>query len=557
MWSSQGFPQALHPVALPLELVDALNQTYFLHLLANEPDKVIPPGKSLLSMLAHSHIAGDKPESTARMEDLEDRIKEAAHKAFWDEAFETLSSPEPSVQLKRLRVLYNDLKDTLAPLFPLNHPTMQTLSSPLAPTTSPLHSAASLLKEVLVAVKQRCAPARDQAVNELLHLLTEIPTHSALTDPSSLHKRREAVVNVILKVIQSTLTFSEVMKEDVNQFVLGAMSEAQIESVVRQQAKARERELVLKLWSAPGTSGQHVIRERWHSWVEQVDTDATLDGGQMKGKWKLRLLQALQHTASVSCVVIPSKSFASAAGPAVNGDHLSTSPNALPPQFLFTVPKLVSVQNYMQALVITAALRSLFRVPAHSNIFASPPVATATNFSQRVWTILAGEIEATQAVHRPDDIEETKITHLVDELIMARRAITELGVEEEQHLRAAADNLLRPEDPVYLLLHRRLVTVLRERLFASPVDIDNRNLIPEKMKTGKDMPHDRAGKRLRLDVNRATSSESVLMGRTRTGMSVPTPKGFEDPVLALEVNRLFSRLLSCVVWVEEVWGDLV
>ena len=70
--------------SLPLELVESLNHAYFLYVLATEPHKVTPPGKSLLSMLLHSQLS-----STTKGEDdaqpLLERVKEVAHKAFWDE----------------------------------------------------------------------------------------------------------------------------------------------------------------------------------------------------------------------------------------------------------------------------------------------------------------------------------------------------------------------------------------------------------------------------------------------------------------------------------------
>jgi hypothetical protein len=47
---------------LPMELSALLNQTYFLHLLATEPETVIPDGKSLLSMMAHSRL---KPQTAS------------------------------------------------------------------------------------------------------------------------------------------------------------------------------------------------------------------------------------------------------------------------------------------------------------------------------------------------------------------------------------------------------------------------------------------------------------------------------------------------------------
>jgi hypothetical protein len=71
-------------MALPTELIDSLNQTYFLHLLVNDKDKVVPPGKSVLSMLMHSNFRLPQSESDGHS-DLVQRVKEAAHKVFWRE----------------------------------------------------------------------------------------------------------------------------------------------------------------------------------------------------------------------------------------------------------------------------------------------------------------------------------------------------------------------------------------------------------------------------------------------------------------------------------------
>lgn len=75
----QSLPQS---TLLPIELVDILNHTYFLHLLATDQSKVIPPGKSLLSMMS-------KPHARERREDdlptLQEKVEEVIHRAFWDE----------------------------------------------------------------------------------------------------------------------------------------------------------------------------------------------------------------------------------------------------------------------------------------------------------------------------------------------------------------------------------------------------------------------------------------------------------------------------------------
>lgn len=75
-------PTAGVTTILPNGLIEVLNYSYFLHLLVTDPDRVLPPGKSLLSVMA-------KPQSMTRDEGelpkLRDRIQDVVHRAFWDE----------------------------------------------------------------------------------------------------------------------------------------------------------------------------------------------------------------------------------------------------------------------------------------------------------------------------------------------------------------------------------------------------------------------------------------------------------------------------------------
>lgn len=66
---------------LPLDLLDLLNQVYFLHILATEPRKVLPPGKSLLS--AFSGVNTDEHNDHA--DAVKNRVQGIVHRAFWDE----------------------------------------------------------------------------------------------------------------------------------------------------------------------------------------------------------------------------------------------------------------------------------------------------------------------------------------------------------------------------------------------------------------------------------------------------------------------------------------
>ena len=67
-------------LVLPVELIDTLNHAYFLHLLATDPAQVLPPAKSLLSVMSRSHSAADDTKPT-----LHSKVEDIVHKAFWDE----------------------------------------------------------------------------------------------------------------------------------------------------------------------------------------------------------------------------------------------------------------------------------------------------------------------------------------------------------------------------------------------------------------------------------------------------------------------------------------
>lgn len=68
---------------LPHELIEVLNQTYFLHLLATEPETVIPSGKSLFSMVASTALLRGKAEEPTAV--LHDKVEKAIHGAFWNQ----------------------------------------------------------------------------------------------------------------------------------------------------------------------------------------------------------------------------------------------------------------------------------------------------------------------------------------------------------------------------------------------------------------------------------------------------------------------------------------
>jgi hypothetical protein len=74
---------SIDPLVLPQELVDVLNHTYFLHILATDPTRVLPPGKSLLSLLSRPHSINARTKDSPP--NLHDKVEDMVHKAFWNE----------------------------------------------------------------------------------------------------------------------------------------------------------------------------------------------------------------------------------------------------------------------------------------------------------------------------------------------------------------------------------------------------------------------------------------------------------------------------------------
>lgn len=398
------------------------------------------------------------------------------------------------MQLPRLKLLLNDIYTALVPLFPAGHHILTVLSAPLAPTSSPLHTARNYCCDILVALRERCAPARDASIDALSASLTDPPT-----DPLDLAK-------IVVEAIRSILKLAEMMKDDLSQFVLGTMGEAQLARSVADEARTRERALVLDLWK------QSTIREDIAVWLADLSPSYSLTVVPPPRKWVLRVVQALGVTEPVACP-LPTKPL----GPE-NGLPPPV-PNILPPPFFFSTPELFYIQNFLQAIIIAAALRTL--VPAS----VSPPA----DFMYRIWTLLLASINE-------EDVEQdTHLVNLADELI---RASTVTDIEAMKQLRAAVARTVRTSDPVFLLLQRRLLSTFAERLARSPPPI-NRNDTPVEMRTGRqERPPDGTGE------------------QSRTEVQVLEVKGFGDPVLTDAIQEVLGKLQGAVLWIGSIWADL-
>lgn len=467
------------------------------------------------------------------------------------QAVDTLSNPEPSAQLSRIKLLYGDLHVALSPLFPSKHPVLVTLSSPLSPTSSPLDSALMHLREVLASLRERCAPVRDPEIEALQRPLDDPPVRSP---------RPVALATLVSETVGNILRLCKVMKDDLSQFVLGSMTEQQLRSVVARQAKTTEREIVIDIWRRDN------IVQGWASWLDNLQSHASLSSisAEPRFLWIVRIVQALGSSSPASCP-FPSRTIQ--LSPTTSSGHDSNETtesstlnvNILPPVFFLSAPTLLKIQNYLQALVIAASLRILTRLPApthSSNASSNPP--DPDSFMSRVWTLLRAEIAGEP------DASDTKLINLADEVIRAREqattahSISPLSKEDEVTLRAAVDRTLRPEDPVYKLLQRRLLTELsnvlvKRRQGDAAKDVGD-GATPMTLRTGR--VGERVGKRPRLMLNLEDPEESRIPPRSPSLFTIDV-KGFEDTVLSRATAEVFEQMDSCLGWMESVWGDVI
>ncbi|KAI0743374.1 hypothetical protein C8Q80DRAFT_1106612 [Daedaleopsis nitida] len=524
--------------ALPLELIQTMNYTFFIHLLATDSGRILPPGKSLLSMMSAPRT---NAQSDGELPKLEDRVKDLVHKAFWNEALESLSDPSPAIQLPRLKRLYEDILSTISPLLPRHHPILGTLAAPLSPTSDPSRLAIMHLREILVALRERCSPARDPVIDGLIRVVDE---PSDLASPQNLAQR-------VTDAARGILELSEVMKEDLSQFVLGAMDEKDLKMMVTQHAMLREKALVLHLWPPSR------LEPSWKTWIRDLDVSLYPDAEPVHPphrRWSFRLVQALGSGSPVSCPLPTLRAPGSDGDNVEDMSHDLDKPlNIVPPPFFVTCPALFAAQNHLQALVIAASLRSLVRLPPQSRVSADDAAQdNSASFSLRIWTLLKG------AADEESGSEDTKVVNLADEVVRMRRACAEHNhpcpPEEEARLRAAVDRTLQPRDPVFLLLQKRLLQALATWLVSSPAPAagDHGASTPIHMQTGREMP----GKRPRLH-HGLENPQSVFVGWERERGRVPHIKGFEDDVLAKEVGETFKRVGRVADWTDRVWQDLI
>ena len=296
------------------------------------------------------------------------------------------------------------------------------------------------------------------------------------------------------------------------------------------------------------------IESSWRGWLETYSPFFQVSGvaAELRFRWIVRLIQALGSSTPISCK-FPTKTLSTTssephiAEPSAQSSDPSppSIENSLPPIFFFSVPVLLETQNYLQALVISASLRSLTR-PAPQDAQENDVMS----FMERVWTLLKAEI-----VEEPGS-GDTKLVHLADEVVRARQLDgSRLSTEAEARLRVAVERTLNPHDPVFALLQKRILKALVDALSRQRSESmqSEMHAVPQRMQTG--LQGERAGKRPRLALD---PDDFDVADRAETRqLTIGKVQGFEDEYLRKVIEQVFMKIDECIRWLEGGWPDVL
>ena len=422
---------------------------------------------------------------------------------------------------------------------------MITLNGPLPPSSYPLRSAAGHIHNILVELRQRCAPARDAEVDALLR-----DTEPNIPEADLPH----AVVRTVRAVFQLV----EEMTSDLHEFTLANLSDSELRELVIAEAGRRERELVTRLYG--GIIG---IRRPWDEWASAAPSDAPVTTlfGELDSPsfaWVYHLIRSLGTPIAISVTKPPFAEYPPEPGSLPL--PTSTQQNVLPPPFLLSSPTLFRIQNLLQAVVVCACLHLL--LPQRASPSVSPGTVTSevedNNFTARIWVLLNSEIDRGGHVEA-----ETKLIHLEDEVVRAYRSRTQNtpssplsprdtvsagpAVEGEARIRADVRRIVRTDDPVFKVLMKRAAEAIGKRVFSLSIAAAGHNITgPRLLRTGQDgYLHDE-------DDVRDIRAEGTVPDKTFPGI-----QGFENPTLLKALDEISHEVEDACRWVETVWNDIL
>lgn len=511
--------------------------------LANFPSKILPPGKTLSSLLKAA--TAEKGKQVEVLEEdvnsLEARVRRTVESAYFDNIKSILSSINSSQEEKN-SLWYqclNDLWEASSSLIPsrikekaalqIEFTLISNFSPPVA--TSTLHHLISILAKLT-------APIRDTQVYELLSSIslpssTPTPSSSTVTPTTKLSSlllpSPALTVSELISAVQSTLAFTKIMQSDLDQFKKNLVqatppTEYELNGLVTFEAKRREREVVERYYQNLGLE----LNKEMRDWIRR-------NGGSKSNGRSAEATNLSDRSVEVSNGPVGTV-FAEVAvefplSSPNSSSTLASSTNVLPPIFIIPSPTIYKLQNQVQALIILACLLSL-----------APRLTEAT--TERLWTILTFDLSSTAATS-----EDTKLINISDEIIRSTIESSNFGDPDKleieiDRIRKGVDRIIKYTDPVFGLLRTRLLLAMKEGLqsaFASNlVDMTD---TPAIMRTGRTIG--------------STASEINAAPEFQSRVFLPLVKGFDRySVFTREMLIVAQELESVLNWSLDTWSDV-
>ena len=333
-------------------------------------------------------------------------------------------STDPSIpesdEIPTLPHLFARLK-TLIPLrgrFITRARELERLCNVPLPTTD---DTLATLTELGDTIAELCAPVRDAEARALKDNIAASRQYRSLGDP--------LLQESIATSLRQASGLIEHMHRDMKQFSLGlttvSHSEEELADSVRAEGMKRERAAIEDLLDGEGGSAL----SRTSDWQQSRTGDAALSRTSVAAA----LFDALFSSEPVTMTA---------------EDHSMPSSDVLPPILYLARRHLFLMQNWLQAIVVLATL---------STLVAAQTVAR--DWSKRVWTLLAEELESG------NQDSPLRLASIADEVIRADGQ--QLSEDRVAKIRTNVERMVRLDDPVYMLLSRRL----RDGLVAAQMDV--------------------------------------------------------------------------------------
>ncbi|KIM31340.1 hypothetical protein M408DRAFT_64489 [Serendipita vermifera MAFF 305830] len=403
---------------------------FTLRALAIHPKRVLPPGKSLISLFMNQLDETDEAERKQK-KNVENILK----KAYWDTALEQISSPSPEEQIPRIKVFYRDLFDALRPFINPNHPLMVALRSPLSPSPNPLASALNYLHSTLALMRTICAPIRDQVIEDAMKSIDVL---------DKLHAPREELATTYIDGMKFALGMGQTLVDDYQGVMSKFGDDSNVAALFRGSAREHERDSLLSSF------GEEELKRSWREWHQSKP-------------WTNKLVDIIGTL-----------------------DPVMHSQDTLPPIVRINRLDVAEAQSLMLGLLIAASLRTLVPpLPAGRQTLLyrddKEAIQAEAQFMERLWLIIGADPYYT------DTTQQASVDNMASEVLCLYKQrhpdLPNMAAKEKEISDMVARMVDDEAHPVRVLLKKRLLDAFKERLSHPIVPLDHD--LPSKVAAGR------------------------------------------------------------------------